>query len=240
MEIRAALVDMGGVLIDFGGGRGLPVGHADWRGREALLRYLRRRGAKLDLDDLESLLFSPWFRQYRRREDLGREADWDPHLRRLRKRAGVKTHSIVLLGRWFRPFAEQLQPLPSVADSLRRMRETGMKLALVSNVPLPGRLYRDLLRRRRLASYFESFHFSYDEGSRKPSPAMIRSALRGLEVSPQEAIMVGDRRAVDIAAGRAAGTATAWVRSEDGGGPEADLEIDSLVDLPDVLDSMGD
>jgi HAD superfamily hydrolase (TIGR01662 family) len=239
MKIRAALVDMGGVLIDFDGGRGLPVGHADWRGREALLHYLRRRGAKLDMDDLESLFFSPWFREYRRREDVGREADWDPHLRRLRKRAGVKTHSIVLLGRWFRPFAEQLQPLPGVEKSLRRMYEKGIRLALVSNVPLPGRLYRDLLRRRRLARYFESLHFSYDEGSRKPSPAMLRSALRGLDVPPHEAIMVGDRRAVDIAAGRAAGTATAWVRSEDGGGPDADIGIDSLVELPDLLESMG-
>jgi HAD superfamily hydrolase (TIGR01549 family) len=189
----------------------------------------------MDLDDLESVLFTPWLREYRRREKRGREAEWDPHLRRLRKRAHVKTHTATLLGLWFRPFAEQLGPLQGVETALRDLRQLGVKMSLISNVPLPGQLYRELLRAWGLEQYFESFHFSYDERSRKPSPAMLRDALAGLRVSPSSAVMVGDRRAVDIAAGRAAGTATVWLRSEDGGGPQADRIIESLLELPQVL-----
>jgi len=235
VKYRAVLLDMGGVLIDFLGGRGLPVGRADWRGKEALLHYLEQRGAKMDLEDLESLLFTPWFREYRRREERGREARWDSHFRRLRERARVKTHTAILLGLWFRPFSEQLEPLPGVAATLGELRRRGLKMSLISNVPLPGKLYRRLLRARGLESYFESCHFSYDERSRKPSPAMLRDALVGLGVPPGAAVMVGDRRAVDIAAGRAAGTATVWLRSDDGGGPKADQIIDSLTQLPDLL-----
>lgn len=235
MKYRAVLLDMGGVLIDFLGGRGLPVGRADWRGREALLNFLAQRGARIDLDDLESLLFRPWQSEYRRRDERGSEASWDPHLGRLRKRAGVRTHSTTLLALWFRPFAEQLVPLPGVEVALDRLRSMGLEMSLVSNVPLPGRLYRDLLRTSGLAGFFESFHFSYDEGSRKPSPAMLRDALARLGVAPSSAVMVGDRRAVDIAAGRAAGTSTVWLRSDDGGGPQADRIIGSLAELPEIL-----
>ncbi len=235
MKFRAVLLDMGGVLIDFQGGRGLPVGRADWRGKEALLHYLELRGAKMDLEDLESVLFRPWAREYRRREERGREARWDSHFRRLRKRARVKTHTATLLGLWFRPFSEQLEPLPGVAATLGDLQRRGLKMSLISNVPLPGALYQRLLRERGLDRYFESFHFSYDERSRKPSPAMLRSALNGLGVPPEAAVMVGDRRAVDVAAGRAAGTATVWLRSDDGGGPQADRIIDSLTQLPESL-----
>jgi putative hydrolase of the HAD superfamily len=211
------------------------VGRADWRGKEALLHHLEQRGAKMDFDDLDAVLFAPWLREYRRREERGREARWDSHLRRLRKRARVKTHTAILLGLWFRPFSEQLEPLPGVATTLRELRRRGLKMSLISNVPLPGVLYRNLLRARGLEHYFDSCHFSYDERSRKPSPAMLRDALAGLGVSPSAAVMVGDRRAVDIAAGRAAGTSTVWLRSDDGGGPQADQIIDSLSQLLDLV-----
>lgn len=235
MKVEAVLLDMGGVLIDFEGGRGLPVGRADWRGREAVLHHAELRGARMDLDDLESVLFGPWFREYRRREERGSEAVWDPHLRRFRKLAGVRTHTLKLLELWFRPFAEQLQPLPGVVSALERLRRRGLRMSLISNVPLPGQLYRDVLERCGLEKHFDSLHFSYDAGSRKPSPAMLREALAGLNLSPSSAIMVGDRRRVDVAAGRLAGTLTAWVRSDDGGGPAADSTIASLAELPDLL-----
>ncbi|MGH9464874.1 MAG: HAD family hydrolase, partial [Thermoanaerobaculia bacterium] len=111
----------------------------------------------------------------------------------------------------------------------------GLRLAVCSNVPLPGILYRRLLVRHRLAEPIESFHFSYDEGSRKPSPAMLRAALKALEVAPAQAVMVGDRRSTDVAAGRAAGTRTVWIRSEDGGGPQAEHTIRGIAELPALL-----
>jgi HAD superfamily hydrolase (TIGR01549 family) len=235
MKYRAVLLDMGGVLIDFLGGRGLPVGLQDWRGKEALLHYLLQRGARMDLDSLEATLFAPWYEEYRRREEMGQDPLWNPHLRRLRRMARVKTHTATLLRLWFRPFAEQLVPLPGVEVALAELKRNGLKMSLVSNVPLPGSLYRDLLRSRGLEQYFDSLHFSYDARSRKPSPVMLRSALGSLGVSPHEAVMVGDRRAVDIAAGRAAGTDTVWIRRDDGGGPQADETIRSLAELPQLV-----
>ncbi len=108
-------------------------------------------------------------------------------------------------------------------------------MAIISNVPLPGALYARILERLGLAAYFDRVYFSYDEGHRKPSPAMVRKALSEMETGPTDAVMVGDRRSIEIVAGRAAGVRTIWLRTDDGGGPAADVTIDSLVELLDQV-----
>lgn len=233
MKTEAVLFDLGGVLLDFQSTRGVPRGKLDWRGREALLRFLNARGAGLAEDDLERVLFAPWRREYDRRAELGHEADWAPHLRRIRKLAGggLRTPTKTLLSIWFRPLAEQIVPLPGAREALDELEGRGYRMAIVSNVPLPGALYVRLLRLWGLASFFERMYFSYDEGHRKPSPAMVRTALSGLGVAPGAAVMVGDRRSIDIVAGRSAGVRTVWLRSDDGGGPAADVTVDSMTAL---------
>ena len=174
---------------------------------------------------------------YERRRETGKEEPWGPHLSRLRKKAGIRALNLTLLEAWFRPYGEHLVPIAGAVEALDSLRSSGYKMSLVSNVPLPGKLYCGVLRRHGILNWFQSLHFSYDAGSRKPSPAMLRSALGELGVRPTEAIMVGDRRPNDVAAGRAAGTATVWVRSDDGGGPAADYDVDSLAEVPGLLGS---
>jgi HAD superfamily hydrolase (TIGR01509 family) len=229
---------MGGVLLSLDNARGLPDARQDWRGREALLRAVREGGGRLRAEELESVLFAPWRAEYRRRYELGREARWEPHLAALRRRSGIRLRDLTLLGAWFRPYGEGLLPVPGAVEALQALRERGLRLALCSNVPLPGALYRALLERHGLAAPIESFHFSYDEGTRKPSPQMLRNALAALELPAESALMVGDRRASDVAAGRAAGVATVWLRGTDGGGPQAEHELDGLTELPALLDRL--
>ncbi len=235
MKTGAVLFDMGGVLLDFQGTAGVPRGRLDWRGREALLRFLNLRRAGLTEEDLERALFGPWRHEYDRRQALGREADWGPHCKRVRKLAGrgLRTPTKTLLSIWFRPLAEQIEPLPGVPEVLEQLRDRGCRMAIISNVPLPGALYARILGRCGLAPYFDRMYFSYEEGHRKPSPAMVRKALSDLGTPSTDAVMVGDRRSIDIVAGRAAGVRTIWLRTEDGGGPAADVTIDSIAELLD-------
>ena len=234
-SIRAVLLDMGGVLLDPGNAQGLPSGKLDYRGREALLQLLKRHGATPSFELLEQLLFAPWQAEYKRRYETGREADWKPHLTRLRRRLHVRAHDLQLLGAWFAPYGETMTLLPDARETVAAVAASGYALGLVSNVPLPGKLYLRLLARHGLVAPFATLQFSYDTGSRKPSPAMIRGALAALGVEPEHAVMVGDRRGADVAAGRAAGVTTIWLESADGGGPAPDHAIRRLGELPPLL-----
>jgi len=234
-DLEAILLDMGGVMLEMAGGRGFPRANLDWRGRQAMLRRVRDSGGRLRPGDLDRWVFEPWKADYERRVSRGREAAWEPHLERLRERSGCQASDERLLEAWFRPYAEHLRVIEGSREALCRLTDTGMRLALVSNVPLPGRFYLSVLDAWQLSSPLETLHFSYDERSRKPSPVMLKRALAHLGVAPERALMVGDLRNRDIAAGRAAGTRTAWIKTDDGGGPSADLELGSLADLPDLI-----
>ncbi len=234
--LRAVLLDMGGVLLDFGNAEGLPVGRHDWRGREALLVLLRRPGGPpLEQRHLDELLFEPWKREHARRYERVREADWRPHLARLRRYARRRFSDRRLLATWFAPFAETVTPVPEAQAAVAALAAAGVPLALVSNIPLPSPLYRDLLARHGYLPAFRHLFWSYDEGSRKPSPAMLHTALAALGVAPEEALMVGDRRSADVVAGRAAGVPTAWLRSADAIGPEPDHRLHSMAELPPLV-----
>lgn len=251
MPLRAVLIDMGGVLLEFGNAEGLPLGRHDFRGREALLALLRERGGgrarpapaarsepRFGQEELEEILFAPWKRDHARRYDLGREADWHPHLARLRRRTHRRFSDRRILSTWFAPFAETVTPIPGAGEALAALRATGLPLALVSNIPLPAVLYEPLLARHGMLAAFAVRQWSYEVGSRKPSPAMLLAALAELGVPPAEAIMVGDRRSADVVAGRSAGVRTVWLRSADAVGPPPDFTIERMEELPRLVRSL--
>lgn len=237
-RIRAVLFDMGGVLIDLGGSGGLPPEAEDFRGRRAMLERAvdaGRRNAHWTDSDLERRVFSPWRREHAQRYQRGGEASWTPHLDPLRQAYGCDLGDEELLAVWFRPYAEELECTAGARRVVAELVDRGLVCGLVSNVPLPGALYRPVLGAGGLGSLLTAYCFSYDEGARKPSPVMLRRVLTILGVEPEAAVIVGDRKASDVAAGKMTGTRTVWLESEFGDGPEPDASIDSLDRLPSLL-----
>lgn len=70
---------------------------------------------------------------------------------------------------------------------------------------------------------------------RKPKPGMLREAGAAFAIDFARSFMVGDRDS-DIAAGRAAGCTTVYLRhAADGDGGAADHEIRALAELLDII-----
>lgn len=235
--IRTVVFDQGGVVVDFGPNRGLPWGAHDREGRRNLLERIRSSGGRIDSEeDLDRWLFHPWREGYERRYETGREHPWGPHLERLRRETGCTASDLELLDAWFQPLGAWAPVLDGAVETVETLARRGFRLGLVSNVPLPGRLYRErILRHHGFLPYLESLRFSYDAPARKPSPVMLEEVLNELGARPGDAVMVGDRRDSDIASGRAAGTRTVWIEGPGSEGPEEDLRIGSIGELPGVL-----
>lgn len=232
VPLDAVCLDMGGVLLDLGPARALPWGEHDSAGRERL-----RELVGLDEEALDRLLFDPFRTDYDRRYETRVDADWTPHLARLLEIAGAvdRLGYDDLLDAWVEPYVDSLVPEDGAPEAVAALRRMGLSLAVVSNVPLPGRFYARALERFRMLEAFDHLFFSHDAGSRKPDGRMIETALDALGVAPERAAMVGDRRETDIAAGRAAGVATVWLAPDPAApsrGPEADLTLPRLAALP--------
>jgi phosphoglycolate phosphatase len=101
---------------------------------------------------------------------------------------------------------ERTQPYPGTLEGVRRLRETGRKLAVVSNKPRA--MCVQILDALGFQGAFSLVLGGDSLPRKKPDPAPLLHALESLDVPPERALMVGDG-AQDMRAGRAAGCATA-------------------------------
>ena len=129
---------------------------------------------------------------------------------------------------------EALRPFPGVVDTLRRLRERGVRLALVTNGS--GAAQRRKIDRFDLAPLFDSIVIEGELGVGKPDERVYRHACEQLGVAPAEAWMAGDRLDWDVAAPQRLGILAIWVDTAGQGLPPSspvrpDRIIRSLVEL---------
>jgi putative hydrolase of the HAD superfamily len=134
------------------------------------------------------------------------------------------------------------RPVDGALEAVEKLRDAGVKLGVVSDTGFsPGRVLRGFLSRAGLLHRFEraALIFSDEVGVPKPNPRIFRAALEGLGVEPGQAVHVGDLRATDVAGSRAMGMGSVRFMgcyNDGSGGPEANIVISRLADLPAALD----
>jgi transaldolase len=137
-------------------------------------------------------------------------------------RDGVLNRAIVRDGRPYPPQSpEQVEILPGVRESLRRLKERGFILIVVSNQPDVARgtssqstveaINSHLATTLPIDRFIMCYHDVEDAcGCRKPLPGMLLEGALEFDVDLRKSYMVGDRWR-DIEAGRAAGCTTFFV-----------------------------
>jgi putative hydrolase of the HAD superfamily len=130
---------------------------------------------------------------------------------------------------------------PDVVDTLRILRERGLRLGLVSNAAYRPRLMTQQLAALGLLPYFDGVTFSSEVGVRKPHPEIFKDALRKVGVGADRAVFVGDRLREDIQGPQQLGMRAVLIREwrqEDDPG-RADAVIQRFGELPSVVDRLA-
>lgn len=152
----------------------------------------------------------------------------------LREESGLRLDAAFRTGqrRFCRPYPDAL---PAVERAGRDYR-----LALATNGP--GDVQRAKLRASGLDRFFPIVIVSADIGSGKPDPAIFRSALDQLGVTPEEAVVVGDSHERDIVGADNAGIASILVDRSGAhavGVPRASATIATLADLASAVAALN-
>lgn len=126
---------------------------------------------------------------------------------------------------------------PHVLETLKRMHEQGLLLAICSSRGRPT--LEGFVRTFQLEDYFCTIVSANDVQHHKPHPEPVQFILRQVGVSAEEALVVGDA-SYDILMGRNAGCRTCGVTygnqtAEELRGAGADRLIDDFADLTDCL-----
>ena len=130
-----------------------------------------------------------------------------PLLEAFRDRYGLseeEAHRGVALYRDFYPREAMLDspPYPGVVAMLTALRLAGLRLAVATGKPHP--YARRIVAHLGLDPFFEAVFGAEFDGTRGRKEDLLRYAMASLAVSPEEAVMVGDR-SYDILGATAAG-----------------------------------
>ena len=126
--------------------------------------------------------------------------------------------------------------LDGAADGIRILAET-FKLAIISDTGFAsGRAQDKLLAQDGLLGHFSGTVYSMDVGHAKPRPEPFRRALELLDVSPAEALHVGDIERTDVGGALAIGMrAVRLDQVRAGGSSAAEYVATSYEDLTQYL-----
>ena len=191
--LRHSVPSGGDVFTDYVITLGLPVND------EARLRAMRWEHSywanSVDLrDDLlaHSADTENFWIEYSRRRllALGASTDWATEFA-----PSVSKH----MGEFYRP--ESIVP-EDVRRALPQLKEAGYILAVISNRDQP---FQELLQEHGIGQFFDFSLAAGEVQVWKPDPGVFEHALRRANLSPQDAIYVGDNYYADVVGARRAG-----------------------------------
>jgi putative hydrolase of the HAD superfamily len=129
--------------------------------------------------------------------------------------------------------------IPAVLEILEGMK---LKLGIISNVQSRGQVPGDLSR-YGIKHFFDPIVLSCKYGRRKPDPSIFRHAAGLANIPEHECVHIGDRISRDVMGARRAGFALSlqirheYKETPDPEAPKPDALLDTMSELPDVLDS---
>lgn len=135
----------------------------------------------------------------------------------------------ILLNDYVTNFKDHCIPFPNLTVMLENLAQQSFRLGMVTNGRSQFQL--DNILALGIKDNFEDILISECEGMAKPDPAIFRKALTNLEVSPDEAVYIGDHPKNDIRAAKAVGMKTIWKKGQYGSCLDADGEIEDLNEI---------
>ena len=139
-------------------------------------------------------------------------------------------------------FSHPPLPHPNSVEVLEAIQNMDLKLGMISNTGMtPGYAFREFLRQHNMLNYFDTLTFSDEVAVSKPSKKIFDSTLHELNVSPQEAVHIGDHPVTDVNGAKSAGLHTIWIEGFyepdelDIPGIKADINVKDLKDVPSAI-----
>lgn len=129
-------------------------------------------------------------------------------------------------------------PLPDAIETVRWLRESGRRLALLTNGAAVAQ--RRKIARFELTDLFDVILVEGELGFGKPDERVYTQALGALGVKPSDAWMVGDNLEWDVAAPQRLGLSGVWIDARGRGLPvqsavKPDYIVRSLADLRSLI-----
>ncbi len=194
--IKAVLFDLDNTLIDFM--------KMKRQATEAAVDAMIGAGVKLDKEQATKLIYD-LYDQY----GIEHQQIFQEFLIRTQKKVDYKILSAGIVA-YRRTKAIMAEPYSGVMSTLLKLKQKGLRLAIVSDAPILQAWTR--LTEMKIQDFFDAVITFDDTGERKPSAGPFKKALEQLNVKPEEVLHVGDWPDRDVAGAKALGMKTALAK----------------------------
>lgn len=138
---------------------------------------------------------------------------------------------------WYKPAADLATMEPNLHRHLRKLRDMSLDLAIISNTFSPAAVIDRHLQQLDLLRFFPLRQYSSVTIFRKPDRRIFQDALKKLNITPDQAVMVGDRIREDIRGAQKLGIKAVLKRGINNQNKNVnDIPvIHSIAELPDLI-----
>ncbi|HLF54486.1 MAG TPA: TIGR02253 family HAD-type hydrolase [Candidatus Nanoarchaeia archaeon] len=194
--IKAILFDLDNTLIDF---RKMKSAASD-----AAIEAMIGAGMKLDKDEAQKLLYELY-------DQYGIEHQQILHefLMRTHKAIDYKVLAAGIVA-YRKARIKNAKPYPGVVETVSKLKQLGLKLAIVSDAPILQVWTR--LTEIDIAELFDTVVAFDDTGQKKPNSEPFRKAIEKFGVLPEEVLHIGDWPDKDVAGAKALGMLAAFAK----------------------------
>lgn len=224
--IKAVLFDLDNTLIDFMGMKRNSF--------EAAINAMIKAGVKTRKDKAMEILHDLY-----RQHGIEHQKIFQKFLRAVLGRLDYKILAEGIVA-YRRMQAGMMMPYAEVVPTLKLLRKKGLRLAIVSDAPRMRAWLR--LVETGLQDYFDAVVCLEDTGNLKHTGIPFRKALKLLNLTPQQCLMVGDWPERDIVGAQKLGIKTVFAKygttkriSNSG----ADFEIDSVSKVATIISQIS-
>jgi putative hydrolase of the HAD superfamily len=139
-----------------------------------------------------------------------------------------------------------VHPVEGALDALRRVREAGFRVGLISNTVWRGKYHVEDLQRFGFWPYFEHTIFSADALMWKPEADIFSTALSAFDAHAEQAVYIGDSLYFDVYGAQQAGWRAIWVEQPTRwmppgmDAPQPDAILSDYSTLPAILEKWND
>lgn len=110
----------------------------------------------------------------------------------------TEDHILTLSRSLYSEYIADVKVIDEAFEMLKTYRLQGMQIGVISNCYMPHVLYKDVFEATGLAPFIDAYFFSYEQGVKKPNPALFERAMQAFGVNASECLMIGDRLKADI------------------------------------------
>lgn len=243
-QVKAVLFDLGETILNFG---------------QVKVLSLFRKGARSSYDFLKSCgLRVGWFEYYCGRTLMamnlhrvishisGNDFDSLALLKSIyaRKRSKLDSQQWQEFAwRWYEPLSRIATVEPDIAETLGRLKKSGLKLGIVSNTFVSSSALNRHLKQLSLLDFFEFTMYSYQFDFRKPDYRIFNIAAERIAEAPANIVFVGDRIDKDVEPAMKAGMRPVLISAHTNAGkntPQGAHRIEKLSQLPALIEKINE